>query len=71
MRLLPWQNWANKTLGYQFVQVYIQPGFLLWVQVGRLCPDGHSVGEVQTVVVLWVPDPPDVLLDGRKLVFPR
>ena len=49
--------------------MYIQLGFFLWVKVGRLHPDGHGVGEVQMVVVLWVPDPPDICLDGRKLVL--
>ena len=68
LRLLPWKNQANYSLGHQFVQVYVQPGFLLWMQVGWLCLDGHGVGEVQTVVVLWVPNPPDICLDGHKLV---
>ena len=49
----------------------IQPGFFLGVQVGQLCPDGHYVGEVQTVVVLWVPDPPDIYLDGYKLILTK
>ena len=70
-RLLPWQKWANDSLGHQFIQVYVQPGFLLWAQVGGLCPDGHGIGEVQMVMVLWVVDPPDVHLDGCKLVLPR
>ena len=47
----------------------IQPGFLLWVQARWLCLDGYSIGEVQTVVMLWVPDPPDICLDGCKLVL--
>ena len=29
--LLPWKKWANHAFDHQFVQVYIQPGFLLWV----------------------------------------
>ena len=58
-------------LACQFVQVYVQPGFLLWVQAGWLCPDGHGIGEVQRLVVLRVPDLPDVHLDGRKLILPR
>ena len=48
-----------------------QPGFFLWAQAGGLCTDGYGIGEVQTVVILWVPDPPNVHLDGRKLVLPR
>ena len=47
----------------------IQPGFILGVQAGWLCPDGHYVGEVQTVVVLWFPDPPDICLDSQKLIL--
>ena len=71
MWLLPWQNWANHALGHQFVQVYVQPGFLLWAQVGELRLYGHGIGGVQMLVVLWDPDPPDVCLDGGKLVLPR
>ena len=47
----------------------VQPCFLLWEQVGQLHPDGHCIGEVQKVVVLWVLDLPDVHLDGHKVVL--
>ena len=30
---------------------------------------GTGVGEVQMVVVLWVPDPPNICLDGHKLIL--
>ena len=33
--------------------------------------DGHCVGKVQMVVVLWVLDPPYIHLDGCKLILPR
>ena len=71
MRLLPWKNQANHSFGHQFIQVYIQPGFLLRAQAGQFRPDGLGIVEVQMVVVLWVLDPPDICLDGCKLVLPR
>ena len=69
LQLFPWQDGANHSLSYQLVQVDTQLGFLLRMQVGRLCPDGHSVGEVQMVVVLRVPDPLNIHLDSWQLIY--
>ena len=40
----PPAKWDQSPLDNQLVQVDIQPGFLLWAQVGWLHPDGYCVG---------------------------
>ena len=69
--MLPQLDGTNRSLGHQLFQEDVQLGFLLGVQVGRLCPDGHCVGWFRFFLVLRVPNSPNVHLYSNKPILTR